>query len=158
MSHGMTVLKGFSLPVLFIAATWMSGCADDPVPPGTTPDSGPPLDVTSDSKLDTHSGDGDAPGSDADSASCPAPRALLYSQEGCGASAPAPVCLGVGDACSGTYCGCDGATIFDWCEGAQKPYAHRGACQDGGDASPDVDAANPDDVADASDAADGHSG
>jgi hypothetical protein len=92
----------------------------------------------------------------ADSSQCVAPRELLYKTEGCGVAAPAPICLGVGDPCAGTYCDCDGMTMRDWCEGAKRPFVHRGACTDGGDASPDSDATNPDvdpgDVADASDA------
>jgi hypothetical protein len=169
MALRKALLKGCSLSALFIAATWMSGCADDSAPPGTTPDSGPALDVAGDSKLDTHSDskldshsdDGDAPGLDAspdhaDSSQCVAPRVLLYNTAGCGGAAPAPICLGVGDACAGTYCDCEGVTMHDWCEGAKRPFVRRGACTDGGDASPDSDATNPDvdpsDVADASDA------
>jgi hypothetical protein len=131
----MTTLKRFSLAVLLLTATWASGCSDAPAQTGTTPDSGSSLDVSSEPQLDAAPGDGATPDV-ADGSPCTAPgQKPVYDKPGCAGAAPAPVCRGVGDACGATYCGCDGVTLFEGCEGAKKPYAHAGPCADGGNAA-----------------------
>ncbi|MET0593835.1 MAG: hypothetical protein ABW133_14125 [Polyangiaceae bacterium] len=83
---------------------------------------------------DADAKDGDAPVyADADATSCTEiDAALVYDKAGCGVNTPAPVCRGSGDACLNWFCGCDGVTFTGACNWASKPFAHFGACPDGG--------------------------
>ena len=142
----MTTFLRDSLIAHVIAATWMSGCSDDPAQPGTSPDSGPPLDVASDAKVDVLPDTNDAAPADVASdradlifidSDAPSPcteidASLVYDKAGCGTNTPAPVCRGSGDACLSIFCGCDGVTFTDACNWANKPFAHFGACPDTG--------------------------
>src|SRR5262245_8419879 len=147
----MTANLRDSLLALALATTWLSGCSDDPAQTGTVPDSGSPLDVASEASPDVSS-DHRPVDSPVDGAPCPEPgQQLVYDKPGCGVDVPAPVCKGVGDACGSVVCSCNGVTLTAGCEGAASPFAHVGACKDGGDASTDADGGTLD-ASDASDA------
>jgi len=83
------------------------------------------MDTTTDTQPDVL---GDAP---ADSR-CTGGQILVYGAPGCGASAPTPVCAGpTFDACFIPACGCDGQ-LLGGCGQYTEPFAHPGACDDGG--------------------------
>jgi hypothetical protein len=53
-----------------------------------------------------------------------------YLQPGCGADAVLGCLHDMWDACAGIFCGCDGVTYFNDCEGSSKPFRGRGVCAD----------------------------
>jgi hypothetical protein len=59
---------------------------------------------------------------------------VAYNKPGCGSAAPAAYCQGDTDACAQVFCGCDGLTFWGGCGFSPKPFAHWGACPDGGPA------------------------
>jgi hypothetical protein len=73
------------------------------------------------------------PPDDPDAGPCEPPMVWQYRAPGCGVEAKAICGPSWGDACLGTFCGCDGQNEYG-CDFVRKPYAHAGACTniDGG--------------------------
>jgi hypothetical protein len=67
-----------------------------------------------------------------DALACGRFETVAYNTPGCGSAAPAAYCQGPTDACSQIFCGCDGLTFWGGCGFSHKPFAHWGACPDGG--------------------------
>ena len=74
-----------------------------------------------------------APPEDAprDALVCGPSETLAYARPGCGNDAPAPFCLGPGDACVSYFCGCSGQTEPGACGVAVHPYQYAGPCEAG---------------------------
>lgn len=89
-----------------------------------------------------------------DAATCPLGQSHYFQTAGCGASAPAPVCLDdepYDTRCpeQRQVCGCNGVTYTTSCLGAAKAsFAAEGACV--GDAGPDATTGDASDASDAS--------
>jgi hypothetical protein len=73
---------------------------------------------------------------DAGPETCQAPNRWVYSSPGCGAGAPAPICVAPNTnlACDFVFCSCDGATLLGGegpdCKSFHVPYRSTGRCPD----------------------------
>jgi hypothetical protein len=86
------------------------------------------------SSADTPQGDSGADGPEA----CLPPNIWHYENPGCDGTALRTCGKADQDACvSATFCGCDGKD-FAICEFADRPFRHRGSCQQGADAAADA--------------------